>query len=1334
MKNVVRILSAFMVVITLLSVTAIGSVVGSNNLDTGSFSTKARAASFLSAGEADRYLSLFYDSGSSAYDLAYSALTGESEGTPEVWAGIAEGFSLFVGVSGNVNWNDALYDASDITVSNVTHIVGAISGMFSVIDSVDNFTKSENVARKSLEGLKTIKGLFSVCGYASAFPSELSLIMTSIDLTLDVAGYLSEKNFQDAVSLYEASIQIEYYTGQKLTYKTVDQKPNPFVSIEEAQRAYDLVYYKYYSKQMGDRVSGGSVGGSGGSGGGSGDDSIPVTSVSFKHSRRTLFANSSFTNTATVFPHNATNRTVTYSSSNTSIATVSSNGVVTAKSYGTVTIKATASNGVYSTCKVTVLPYNAIMSDGEYVITQFISNKISADIPSAVHDVPVTSIAEEAFKDTSVTSVTIPDSITSIGDYAFYDCDSLTNVTIPDSITRIGDYTFYSCRSLTSVTIPDSVTSIGAYAFYYCDNLTSVTIPESVTEIGGSAFKNCDSLTSVTIGIGVTHIGDFAFRECTSLTSVTIPGSVTSISDQSFYGCTGLTSVIIEDGVKRIGEFVFYECNSLTSVTIPDSVTSIGRGAFYDCNSLTNITIPGSVTSIDIQAFYGCTSLENVYYTGDIAGWCAMSFGSNGYSTPMHYADNLYINGELLQGDIVIPDSVTSIGDLVFDYCTSLTKVTIPDSVTSIGLCAFSGCTGLTSVTIGAGIADIGDGSFNGCTGIKDVYYPGSREQWDKISIGNNNSALTNATIHFVISGECGNSATWIFDFETGELIISGKGEMTDYSSSSPAPWDALRSQIKSIIIEPGVTIIGNDTFFGCENLEEVILPEGLTKIGNTAFRDCNGLKDVYYLGSREEWNEILIGSNNSALTNATIHFVISGECGNSATWMFDFETGELIISGKGKMTDYSSSSPAPWDEYRSSIKKITVESGVTTIGNDTFFGCENLEEVILPEGLTKIGNTAFRDCTALKNITIPDSVTSFGYYAFYGCTGFEEFVVGNGVKTIGNHAFRRCTNLRRITFPVSLTTVNKNAFNECSSLAFVVYMGTKDQWDSVTIGDSNEPLLNATMYFYDPEHSCEFGEWVVTVVPTTTNSGTKTHTCSICGAAEIAELPSLSIETAEQVTISFNTGIISGFDSGLSSLDSYITIGSDAYTWHYETNNGKLGTGSKVILKDVDTAVVEYTILIYGDTTGDGWYDGQDAIIVDCLANGMLTKEDVGEAVYTAADCNHDGVIDQLDVALLNEAGALLANVDQTKPAEVLLETSAEYVEYLDLIDQSPEIEAEDDTDTPKVDVETEETPVADTEDSTQQDAKVDIFKMILNFIRSIFEMLLSYIPVPLR
>ena len=305
--------------------------------------------------------------------------------------------------------------------------------------------------------------------------------------------------------------------------------------------------------------------------------------------------------------------------------------------------------------------------------------------------------------------------LTSIGDYAFYNCSGLTSVTIPNSVTSIGKYAFFKCSGLTSVSIPNSVTSIAEDAFYYCSGLTSVSIPNSVTSIAEDAFNGCSGLTSVTIPNSVTSIGERAFFKCSGLTSVTIPNSVTSIGDYAFIGCSGMTSIsvasgntkydsrnncnaiietasktliagckntIIPNSVESISTGAFYRCSGLTSVTIPNSVTSIGSYAFQDCSSLTSVSIPNSVTSsIGDYAFDGCSGLSSV----------------------------------------TIGNSVTSIGGYAFSNCSGLTSVTIPNSVTSISTHAFYGCSGLTSVTIPNSVTSIGRSAFHSCSSLTSV-------------------------------------------------------------------------------------------------------------------------------------------------------------------------------------------------------------------------------------------------------------------------------------------------------------------------------------------------------------------------------------------------------------------------------------------------------------------------------------------------------------------------------------------------------------------------------------------------------------------------------------
>ena len=353
-----------------------------------------------------------------------------------------------------------------------------------------------------------------------------------------------------------------------------------------------------------------------------------------------------------------------------------------------------------------------------------------------------------------LTSVTIPNSVTSIGSEAFSGCSGLTSVTIPSSVTTINNSAFSYCSGLTSVTIPSSVTTIGSSAFSGCSGLTSVTIPSSVTTINNSAFSYCSGLTSVTIPSSVTTIGSSAFSGCSGLTSVTwnaknhpgfnsssqnpfynirtqitefvIGDEMTSIPACMCSGMSNLKSVTIPSSVTSIDSYAFKGCSGLTSVTIPNSVTSIDSYAFKGCSGLTSVTIPSSVTSIGYEAFDGCSGLTSVT-------WNAKNYPAFSSSSENHPFNDIRTQiTEFIIGDevtsipacmcygmsnlksVTIPSSVTSIGSEAFSGCSGLTSVTIPNSVTSIRSYAFSGCSGLTSVTIPSSVTTIGENAFSG--------------------------------------------------------------------------------------------------------------------------------------------------------------------------------------------------------------------------------------------------------------------------------------------------------------------------------------------------------------------------------------------------------------------------------------------------------------------------------------------------------------------------------------------------------------------------------------------------------------------------------------------
>ena len=270
----------------------------------------------------------------------------------------------------------------------------------------------------------------------------------------------------------------------------------------------------------------------------------------------------------------------------------------------------------------------------------------------------------------------------------------IASVTVPEGATEL-KYTFYGFKDLIRVTLPKSLTGIGEGTFDNCTSLTNLTIPDGVTAIGDSACSGCSSLTSVTIPEGVTTIGSSAFSGCSSLTSITIPEGVTTIGSSVFSWCTSLTNLTIPDGVTAIGDSACSRCTSLTSVTIPEGVTAIGDGAFDNCSSLVSINIPEGVTEIGSDAFRSCIRLSSVYIS-DLDAWYSINFGYR-FANPLYYAKNLYLNGQLVES-LEIPESASVIPTGLFRSAKCLKRVAIPRSLAGVAANAFEKCTNITEV------------------------------------------------------------------------------------------------------------------------------------------------------------------------------------------------------------------------------------------------------------------------------------------------------------------------------------------------------------------------------------------------------------------------------------------------------------------------------------------------------------------------------------------------------------------------------------------------------------------------------------------------------------
>ena len=572
----------------------------------------------------------------------------------------------------------------------------------------------------------------------------------------------------------------------------------------------------------------------------------------------------------------------------------------------------------------------------------------------------------------SVKQIIIGDGVTTIGDYAFWDCPSLTSVTIPNSVTTIGKEAFYKCSSLKSVTIPNSVRTIEEGAFYKCSSLTSVTIPNGVTTIGDYIFSDCRSLTSVTIPNSVTTIGVQAFSGCSSLTYVTIPNSVTSIATEAFNHTYAAKVIWLTNtppiGYSDVDASIHYVPNTsyreLSNTKVYPSLSSIFEvgGIKYvpvslserTCDAIDCIYI-GDANEVNIDKKVNYKGIDMI--VRDINPY---TFSRNKYITKA----NININGSIgfnAFGDcssltsVTIGDGVTTIGVSAFGDCSSLISVTIGNSVTTIGGYAFYGCRSLTSVTIPNSVRTIGKKAFSGCKNVKQItseavtppncalyafewvntdecklFVPKNSIDAYKKADGWKEFFLIEGTTTGIAekSGTCGANLQWKLTDE-GVLTITGTGEMQDWNDYS-SPWYENES-VKQVIIGDGVTTIGDWAFSYCRALTSITIPNSVTTIGDNAFESC------------------------SSLTSITIP--------NSVTTIGDYAFS-----------------------YCRALTSVIISNSVTTIGERTFANCYSLTSVTIPSSVTRIEDGAFSDCGNVKQIT-SEAVTPpyCSRYAFDG-------------------------------------------------------------------------------------------------------------------------------------------------------------------------------------------------------------------------------------------------------------------------------------------------------------------------------------------------------------
>ena len=713
-------------------------------------------------------------------------------------------------------------------------------------------------------------------------------------------------------------------------------------------------------------------------------------------------------------------------------------------------------------------------------------------------------------------NITIPNTVTSIGESAFLNCISLTEIAIPNGVTNIGGSAFNNCYSLTEITIPNTVTSIGRYVFRDCKNLQELVVPfvgQNATEkkyfghffdasrVSNNAKNLIPSLRKVTITQD-TEISDNMFMGWICIEEIVLPNTVSKIGNNAFLNCTSLKKINLPKSITSIGTLAFSGCTSLEILEIKNSVTTIGKSALSGCKNLKELSIP----------FVGGTSSENMFL-GYIFG--ASSYSENSQYVPQSLkvvsvtfaktiADYAFNGCNYIQ-NVNLEATVESIGNYAFENCKSLKTMSVPESVTTIGKSAFANCESLEQVSLNCQITALQDLTFAYCSNLRHVDF-GSK----LTSIGNEVFSgclkMTTSKVYGSAAANAGSSAgvsavgessnrfeipTTVTSIGSGAFrgckslqemavpFIGGTATNNAYlgyifgASSYEENIERIPASLKKLTVTKA-NVISFRALYNCKSLVSLTLYSCVRRIESNAFTGCDKLVEIYNLSNLNiecgSWENGNVGAyakdvyksldcESKLKTSGGVIYYVNGSTKIAIT-LEDINIKDVVI-------DSDCSYLANYAFFGCGMQSITIPSGVITLGNGTFYNCENLKNVTINSTtILNFLDYLFYNCSSLESVTFPSKLISIGRYTFSGCYKLKSIVLPEKVELIEEFAFSRCRNLESITIGKVLTSVEVSAFQNCSSLKTVYYKGSSSEWNNIQIADDNSYLTDCTKYY----------------------------------------------------------------------------------------------------------------------------------------------------------------------------------------------------------------------------------------------------------------------------